>query len=85
MDQSALPGRSQYGVALAVHEGTAVIGSTGYDNRAGVAFPLALIDGTWSLGDPLVNDIFGYDSMAGELIECEEETSGDFPCKDVDI
>ena len=85
MDQPPLPDLSQYGVTLAANEGVAVIGSTGYDYRAGVAFPLARTDNTWFHGDPVVNDIFGYDSIAGELIECEKEVSGDFPCKDVDM
>ncbi len=75
----------QFGTSLAASDGLAVIGAPGYDNRAGVAFAATRNENGWSFGNPLENESFGYDSMAGELIECEDNIAGDFPCKDVDM
>lgn len=78
-----LQARSQYGAAIAVNSRIAVVGAPGYDNRAGVAFPLSA-DAEFD-AVPLINDIFGYESITGGLTECKEDAAGDFPCKDVDM
>ncbi|MDH3225455.1 MAG: hypothetical protein OEO23_17170, partial [Gemmatimonadota bacterium] len=42
---SELPERSQYGSAVAVHDGVAYVGAPGFDNRAGAVFAFDLRDG----------------------------------------
>ncbi len=80
-----LRSRGQFGASLAASDGLAVIGAPGYDNRAGVAFAAQRGENGWMFSKPLENESFGYESMAGELIECEDNLAGDFPCKDVDM
>ena len=77
----ALQTRSQFGGALASAGTALIVGAPGLDNRAGAGF---IHDGTDWTG-PLVNETFGYDSMAGDMIECSEGKAGDFPCDRVDI
>lgn len=75
---------ARFGETLASSGLVVVAGAPGTDNRAGVAFAASANDpANWSA--PLMNEIFGYDSMAGDPIECTDNQAGDFPCKDVDI
>jgi len=76
-----LQDRSQFGAALAASGSALLVGAPGLDNRAGAAFIHENM--TWTA--PLVNETFGYDSMAGEMIECEDGQAVDFPCEGVDI
>ncbi len=75
--------RSQFGGSLATIGATVMVGSPGLDNRAGAAFIHSGYRSDWSA--PLINETFGYDSMAGEMIECTEGQASDFPCDGVDI
>lgn len=67
-----LPQRSGYGSALAVHEGTAYVGASGFDNRVGAVFTFELGDEGWTQGAPLRpvvaarNTQFGASVAAGE-------------------
>ena len=85
----ALQSGARFGETLASPDGGVIAGAPGTDNRAGVAFAIKMIDettdGTMNWSAPLMNEIFGYDSMAGDPIECTDNQAGDFPCKDVDI
>ncbi len=85
LETHELRASGQFGASLAASDGLAVIGAPGYDNRAGVAFAAQKDENGWTFGNPLENESFGYESMAGELIECEDNAAGDFPCKDVDM
>ncbi len=76
---------SQIGASLAASSHIAVLGAPGYDFRAGAAFAASRSGSGWDFSQPLVNVAFGYDSVSGDTIECEEALAGDFPCKDVDM
>ncbi len=85
--------RSQLGASLATNGRVAVIGTPGFDNRAGagIGFIRAADDHTeapgyaWKQSEPLINEIESYASMTGGMIECKEDVAGDFPCKGVDM
>ncbi len=76
---------SGFGSAIAFNDQIAAVGASGVDNRAGAVIPFAKRSPIWEQGPNLVDDTEGYDSVAGELVECENELAGDFPCKDVDM
>jgi len=76
---------SAFGSSLAVGETVVAVGATGVDNRAGAVIPFAKSASGWAQGPNLVDETEGYDSMSGELIECNNDLAGDFPCKDVDM
>ena len=77
----SLQTRSQFGAALATSGNAILVGAPGLDNRAGAAFIHENM--TWTA--PLINETFGYDSMAGEMRECTDNQVGDFPCEGVDV
>jgi choice-of-anchor B domain-containing protein len=82
---SNLVAGSGFGSAIAFNGKIAAVGASGIDNRAGAVIPFVKYEPIWQQGPDLVDDTEGYDSVAGELIECENELAGDFPCKDVDM
>ena len=85
MSVSNLDVGSAFGSTLALGKEIAAVGASGIDNRAGAVIPLRLRDGEWARGSNLYDDTEGYDSMAGELVECKDDYALDFPCKDVDM
>jgi choice-of-anchor B domain-containing protein len=74
---------SQFGGGLAALDDALLVGAPGHDARAGVVFIADPSSPEWA--GPFINEIFGYDSMAGELRPCEDGQAGDFPCDGVDI
>lgn len=76
---------SDFGSAIAFNDRIAAVGVAGIDNRAGAVIPFAKNDLIWDQGLKLIDESEGYDSVAGEMVECKDELAGDFPCKDVDM
>lgn len=76
---------ARFGETLAALGNLAVVGAPGVDNRAGVAYAASVEGGEVIFSSALQNEIFGYESVAGETVECSEDEAGDFPCRDVDM
>ncbi len=90
---SDLQARSTLGSSIAAGRDIVAVGSPGYDNRAGAVFAFAESvpsDGdptarSWEQSSPLINEIETYASMTGDMIECDSDLAGDFPCDGVDM
>ena len=68
-----LPDRSAYGSAIAVNQGTAYVGASGFDNRAGAVFVFELDEGIWTEVAPLRPIIAAPNSQFGASIAHTEE------------
>ncbi|MDE2997307.1 MAG: choice-of-anchor B family protein [Bacteroidota bacterium] len=77
--------RSGFGGALAVKGDRAVVGSPGHDNFEGAAFPYHLEEGVWHQGGPLFSDSGVFASVTGGEVKCEEGSTGEFECEEVDM
>lgn len=73
------------GTAVAFNKNVAAVGASGIDNRAGGVIPFLYSNESWKQGNTVFDDTEGYTSISGELVECENDLAGDFPCKDVDL
>lgn len=85
LQPESLQYRSGFGGAIAVSGSTAVVGSQGHDNFEGAAFPYSFSDGEWSQGNLLYSDSGIFETVTGNMVPCEEEEAGGFPCHDVDM
>ena len=68
-----LPDRSAYGSAIAVNQGTAYVGASGFDNRAGAVFVFELDEGIWTEVAPLRPIIAAPNSQFGASVAHTEE------------
>ena len=79
-----LPSGATFGSSLAINDHIAAVGSGGYDVRAGAVIPF-LLGSTLVQGDPLFDDVDGFESISGGLVECTDNQAAAVPCKDVDM
>lgn len=68
-----LPERSGYGSALAVHDGVAYVGASGYDARVGAVFVFELGDDGWEASSPLRPIVAARNTQFGAALAASDE------------
>mgnify|MGYP002623859854 CR=1 FL=1 len=68
-----LPDRSAFGSALAVHEGVAYVGASGFNARTGAVFVFEIGDDGWGAGAPLQPVVAARNSQFGASIAATDE------------
>ncbi len=85
LDVRGMQARTTLGATIAANDQIAVVGAPGFDNRAGAGVAFSYSDGQWQQGPNLINEPFSYASIQGDLVSCDEDLAGDFPCRGVDM
>jgi choice-of-anchor B domain-containing protein len=73
LSTDGLPERSAYGSALAVHDGLAYVGASGFDNRVGAVFVFELSDDGWTEVAPLRPVVAARNTRFGTSIAASDE------------
>ncbi len=75
------------GGAIAMQDNRAIVGAPGADffQGAGVLFERGDGTGDWSEQSTLVDDLPGFDAVAGGQVDCEEGAARVFNCDEVDL
>jgi choice-of-anchor B domain-containing protein len=68
-----LPERSAYGSAIAVHQGTAYVGASGFDARVGAVFVFEFAEESWAEVAPLRPIIAAPNSQFGASVSATKE------------
>ncbi len=85
LTSNTLPDGAGFGGAVVIAGEVAAIGATGVDSREGAAVIFERTGNTWSERNTVINEWKGLDAIAGEEVECEDESVAGFECSDVDI
>ena len=76
---------AQFGAAMAVRGGRAVVGVTGADFGLGVAKVLERRSGSWAESGTLASEATGLDPIVGGRVDCDGGAAALFPCRDVEL
>lgn len=82
---ASLQYRSGFGSVVAMNDKVAVVGAQGHDNFEGAAFPYTITEDGWVEGNAIFSDSGVFESITGDMVSCEENAAGEFPCEDVDM
>ena len=77
--------RTGFGGSLAAGSDFVAVGASGYDNGEGGAFVYNQTEDGWAQSNIVFHDKGAMDSIAGEMVECEDGDAAGFRCDNVDI